>query len=92
MARHQKTLVLAFLTNISEILVFCLIALLLFCLTEKNPIDVSKTKIKYQKSRSIWRFFLPFPKIESNLWREVGIDSTIPHRTRKNYFKLSFYF
>lgn len=32
-------------TNISEILAFCLIALLLFCLTEKNPINALDTKI-----------------------------------------------
>ena len=45
MAVRQKTLVLACSTNISEILSFCLIALLLFCITEKNPIYISDTKI-----------------------------------------------
>jgi hypothetical protein len=44
MALGQETFILAWSTNISEIMGFCLIALLLFCATEKNPISVLVTK------------------------------------------------
>lgn len=45
LAKPQQIFLFACDTNISEILAFCLIALLLFCSTEKNPINLADTKI-----------------------------------------------
>ena len=57
MAQRQETLVLACSTNISEILAFCLIALILFCSTEKNPIKVLDKKFNAKSQKDFVLFF-----------------------------------